>query len=143
MDYLEDWDHRMVWADFDEKLLFGHREAKAVPVAARKCLLKQVKLVTKYQNGLCDRYIKSNFLKRLIVAKKKFLNNPEDNSLWSSIDELDAERARYMIDSEKRCRARYSGGVQFSKEVNTKGAAICFLKLALKLGSGNFRPEHD
>ena len=42
LDYLEDWDHRMVWANFDEKLLFGHREAKAVPVAARKCLLKQV-----------------------------------------------------------------------------------------------------
>ena len=34
-DYLNDWDHRLLWVDLDEKYVFGYRECMAVPVSAR------------------------------------------------------------------------------------------------------------
>ena len=56
MDYLNNWDHRVLWMDFDEKFIFGYRGNLAVPATARRCLLNKIKLVKNYKKGVKEKY---------------------------------------------------------------------------------------
>ena len=38
-DYVNKWDHCLLWVDLDEKYVFGYRECMAVPASARCCIL--------------------------------------------------------------------------------------------------------
>ena len=49
-EYLDDWDHRILWMDLDEKQTFGHLESRAVPPIACRCVLSQAKSVSRYQS---------------------------------------------------------------------------------------------
>ena len=69
---LEEFDHRMVWVDFEEHEVFGYNENKSVPVVGRRCALGQVKLVNECPSNLkwlCD---EMNMQGRLELAVQKF-----------------------------------------------------------------------
>ena len=131
-DYLDDWDHRLLWIDLDEKYVFGYKECMAVSVTARRCILNQAKSVHKYTCSVKSKYKESDFVSRVQEAISNIEKEPNSQSHWEVLDNLDKERAAYMLYGEKHCRPIYRGKVPRSRMLSKKAVGVIFLKLALK-----------
>ena len=122
----------MLWIDFDENYIFGHRENKVVPLMARRCLLGRPRLVFNYKRQVKTAYNKGKFLERLCSAIKKFEADPELIRRWKDIDAMDDERTKIMLDGERHCRPQYSGCIPWSATITRKCTGLHFLNLAIK-----------
>ena len=103
-----------------------------MPVASRRCVLGQGKLVNKCTVNLKSLCKSMSMKGRLEQAMKKIKEDPEDDELWKEMDEPDQERKKCMLKAEKECRMRCAGRVPHSEMVNEEGAHVCFHKLAIK-----------
>ena len=131
MDYLNEWDHRLLWIDLDEKYVFGYRECMVVPASARRCILSQVKSVQNYVREVKKKYKESNFVVRVKEAARKLEADPNSPTSWAELDNLDMERASYMLYGEKHCRLIYKGKVPRSSLLSKKAVGVIFFKPAL------------
>lgn len=135
-EYLDSWDHRLVWVDFEEKELFGHNENRIIPPNPRKLKLDQVKSVQKYQKDLKKLYEDSDFESRISTLCQKIDKGMITDNLMEDLNKLDWERTRYMLKSESQCRTFYTGNVLFSDAIYRAGATVAFLKLAIRYQQG-------
>ena len=100
-DCVDEFDHGMVWVDFDEQEIFGNQENGLVPIEARRCVPGQVKLAKKHSQNPKQFHKENEIKERLIEVARKFEENPDDEKPWKEIDEIDKERSALMLKVEK------------------------------------------
>ena len=116
-------DHRGLFIDWDETLLFGSTINPMAPKACRR--LQSTNLIAKgnYILGFHKYCIKHNVFKRLTALQE----HPYPS--WSRIEKLDKDITRAMLHAEKQCR--YLGTDPWSPRLKQARLKVEIYKLAL------------
>ena len=62
--------------------------------------------------------------------------DPRNANYIRTLDKLDGKRMQMMLEAEDKCRKYYTGGVDYSVEVNKRGALVRFINMAIKFQNG-------
>ena len=74
-DYMDDFDHGMVWVDFEEHKMFGHNKNKLVPIEARRSIPGQAKSVNKCLQNSKPLHKENEIEERSVEEHTKFEEN--------------------------------------------------------------------
>ena len=97
----ENWDHRPIWCDFAEVLMFGHNETKTPPMHGRKLKLVNGKATKKYIRLLKHLHVQHNVWARLNELLERLKNTGDTSTVEHELNQLDNERMTHMKRAEK------------------------------------------
>ena len=120
----EERDHRLVWIDFVKAETFKQAELPTVPPSAWHLKLSNLAAKANYQKD------------HLKTLKLQIELDPLNPKLKEALSQLDWDQSKHMLDAEKKCRKFRVGTVDHSLLVNTHGAGVSFLSLAIKWHKG-------
>ena len=127
----ENWDHRPIWCDFAEVLMFGHDETKTPPMHGRKLKLINGEATKKCIRILKHLCVQHNAWARLNELLERLKNTGDNSTVEHELNQLDNEQMTCMKKAETKCRKYEAGKVAFSPSVGALGAGIRFLTMAL------------
>jgi hypothetical protein len=131
-DYVNDFDHRMVWVDFMEEEVFGHKQIANALLNARRLQIVQPKVCERYKNRLLKVNEQHSMLQGMSILESEACERHMKDDWLKELNEMDTIRANAMLQAERKCRKLRAEAHPCSPQRNVVGAGIRFLRLALK-----------
>jgi hypothetical protein len=130
-----DFDHRTVWIDVQQQSVFGHKILPTTSLMSRRLQLRLPYAVHKNQTTYRKWVGEHHRMERATQLRDELYTSPTTEG-YQRLERLDEQRTQFMLAAEKQCRKIHVGRIAFLPTVNTAGAEVRFLRIALTKRNG-------